>query len=254
MRVLIITNVNSRFSVPLINNLSGNGVLAGVILFDNVKSKKIIQLLQTISLREFLHLSSRYIFNIIRFSLIKVFGKWIKVEPSSSQEAVVSGKIPYIKLKELDSSYALKQIDDFKPDIILVASLSEILKKEVINIPTKGTLNIHTSILPHHRGPRPVFWSMLKGESKFGFSIHEVTEKIDAGNVIFQKTVPISEIKSESKINRALFNAVDDVIFTCLKIYYHGEYEAIEMSQTGNYESFPEKEDLDSFIRKGFTY
>jgi methionyl-tRNA formyltransferase len=79
-----------------------------------------------------------------------------------------------------------------KIDYIIVASFDQIIKRETLNIPGLGIINFHPSLLPKYRGPSPISWSLINGERKTGITIHELTEKIDAGKVLYQESLEIS--------------------------------------------------------------
>ncbi|HLO09472.1 MAG TPA: formyltransferase family protein, partial [Desulfobacteria bacterium] len=66
------------------------------------------------------------------------------------------------------------------------------LKKEILEIPPLGAMNLHGSLLPKYRGRAPVNWVLVKGETETGVTLHFMTEKPDAGDIVGQAAVPIS--------------------------------------------------------------
>lgn len=80
-------------------------------------------------------------------------------------------------------------------DIFIIASYALILPKEILDIPKKGVLNIHPSLLPKYRGPSPIQYAILKGESETGVTIMLTDEKMDHGPIITQRKLPL--IKSQ---------------------------------------------------------
>lgn len=81
-----------------------------------------------------------------------------------------------------------------KLDIDLIINQSQnILKKEILSIPKIGIINRHNALLPKNRGRLTPFWVLYKGEKETGVSIHFVTEKIDAGDIIVQKKFLITD-------------------------------------------------------------
>lgn len=77
-------------------------------------------------------------------------------------------------------------------DFFLVASYGKILKKEALNIPKYGALNIHPSLLPQFRGPSPYVSALLADQSETGVSVMQMSEKMDAGPIIAQARIEIS--------------------------------------------------------------
>ena len=80
----------------------------------------------------------------------------------------------------------------FEPDLFVVASYGEILPKEVLDIPKKGTLNVHPSLLPKYRGPSPAHTAILNGDKSTGVTIMLLDEKMDHGPILAQQEYPIS--------------------------------------------------------------
>lgn len=78
----------------------------------------------------------------------------------------------------------LNQIRSLKPSIFVVAGFSQIFKKDLIDIPEYGVLNLHAGPLPKYRGGSPLNWQLINGEEKIGISIIKMKEGIDNGNII----------------------------------------------------------------------
>jgi len=78
-------------------------------------------------------------------------------------------------------------------DLFIVASYSKILPKEVINIPFRGTIGVHPSLLPKYRGASPIQSVIIDGEKETGVSIYLLDEKMDHGPVLAQSKLPLAE-------------------------------------------------------------
>ena len=84
-----------------------------------------------------------------------------------------------------------EQVRDLAPELILVYSYSMLLHAEVLCIPRRGAINIHGALLPEYRGPNPMQWALLNGETETGVTLHYMTTECDAGDIIAQRRVPI---------------------------------------------------------------
>jgi methionyl-tRNA formyltransferase len=82
-------------------------------------------------------------------------------------------------------------IKNRKVDVILVATFNQIIKNNLLSLPNIKIFNFHPSLLPKYRGPSPIIWTLLNGEKKTGITIHVLSEKIDAGDIVLQKEVEI---------------------------------------------------------------
>lgn len=90
-------------------------------------------------------------------------------------------------------SEVAKKISDFKPDFYVVASYGKIIPSKILALLTRERrLNVHPSLLPRWRGPAPIQWTILSGDQKTGVSIALVDEKVDTGDIVFQKEEMVS--------------------------------------------------------------
>jgi len=88
----------------------------------------------------------------------------------------------------------VKNLGELTLDLIVVIAFGKILPSEILDIPEKGCVNIHFSLLPRYRGPAPVQWALINGDSYTGVSSIFMKEEVDAGDVILQKNVPIEPL------------------------------------------------------------
>lgn len=79
-----------------------------------------------------------------------------------------------------------------RPDLVFSFYYRSMLKKEILSIPPLGAMNLHGSLLPKYRGRAPVNWVLVKGETETGVTLHFMTEKPDAGDIVGQAAVPIA--------------------------------------------------------------
>ncbi len=77
------------------------------------------------------------------------------------------------------------------PDLLFSFYYRSMLGKEILSIPRMGAMNLHGSLLPKYRGRAPVNWVLVKGETETGVTLHLMTEKPDAGDIVAQEAVPI---------------------------------------------------------------
>lgn len=78
-----------------------------------------------------------------------------------------------------------------KPDLIVVYSMSHLLKETIFSIPPYGTINLHPSYLPKYRGPNPYIWMYYNMDLIAGVTVHYIDEGEDTGDIIFQEQIPV---------------------------------------------------------------
>jgi methionyl-tRNA formyltransferase len=83
-------------------------------------------------------------------------------------------------------------IKTLHPDVIVVVAFGQFLSKKLLAIPRYGCMNLHASLLPKYRGAAPIQWAIINGEAETGLTTFLLTEEMDAGDILLQKTVPIS--------------------------------------------------------------
>jgi methionyl-tRNA formyltransferase len=99
--------------------------------------------------------------------------------------------VPVIGSVDVNSPETLGQIKAWQPDLVLSIYLNQLIKAELINLPSQGTLNIHPALLPRHRGLFPYFWVIAAGETETGVTIHWVDEKFDTGDLLLQERLTV---------------------------------------------------------------
>lgn len=91
-----------------------------------------------------------------------------------------------------------------KIDLIIVSSFHQIIKDDIINIPNKGIINFHPSLLPKYRGPNPLNWVLLNSEKYTGVTVHKLVKKIDAGDILLQKKYKIKPCQNLGELFKQL--------------------------------------------------
>lgn len=100
-------------------------------------------------------------------------------------------KLHEIKCNSANSESFKNEILKLNADIILVGTWAEKLKKEIIDLPTIATVNVHPSMLPKYRGPNPYLQTILHKETKSGITFHLMNEDFDKGAILAQKAIKI---------------------------------------------------------------
>jgi methionyl-tRNA formyltransferase len=99
--------------------------------------------------------------------------------------------VPVAQPASINTSEGLDQLRAMRPDLLVVAAYGQILSKDVLAIPTRGTINVHASLLPKYRGAAPVAYAILNGETQTGVTIIKVTPGLDSGDMILQEAIDI---------------------------------------------------------------
>jgi methionyl-tRNA formyltransferase len=110
-------------------------------------------------------------------------------------------KIPVLFVEDVNASRFSSRISHH--DFGIIAGFNQIFRKELIE--KFGLLvNFHPSLLPLYRGPVPSYWCIKNQEEKSGYTLHTVTERIDCGDILFQKEVLIGGIDDPDELDRKI--------------------------------------------------
>src|SRR3990172_8191311 len=124
--------------------------------------------------------------------------------------------IPVFTPADVNSAPWPDRIRTAAPDLLFSFYYRSMLKKEVLGIPRLGALNLHGSLLPKYRGRAPVNWVLVKGEAETGVTLHFMTEKPDAGDIVGQAAVPIAfddtALTLFGKMESAASRLLDDLL------------------------------------------
>ncbi|QJW97586.1 methionyl-tRNA formyltransferase [Frigoriglobus tundricola] len=93
--------------------------------------------------------------------------------------------------ESINTPEGLELLRAMKPDLLVVAAYGQILSKDVLTVPTRGTINVHASLLPKYRGAAPVAYAILGGEKQTGVTIIKVTPGLDSGDMVLQEALDI---------------------------------------------------------------
>jgi methionyl-tRNA formyltransferase len=90
------------------------------------------------------------------------------------------------------------------PDLIVVAAYGKILPRALLDLPPHGCINVHASLLPRHRGAAPIAWAILTGDPVTGITIMAMSEEMDAGDILLQRTTAIASEESAGMLTERL--------------------------------------------------
>ena len=137
-------------------------------------------------------------------------------------------KIDQIRLRSANSQAFKNILINQNVDLVLVGTWKERLAKDIFNVPTIGTVNVHPSLLPKYRGPNPYMQTILHGETESGVTLHLIDEGYDTGAILSQEKVPIAsadtskELREKSvrvarKLVREFITDLNDKMITPIK-------------------------------------
>ena len=123
--------------------------------------------------------------------------------PDPLFEAATEHRIPVIETPALREDEPFQRYLELKPDLLVFAFVTDIVRKRVLNAATHGAIQYHPSLLPAHRGRTAMNWALMSGATRTGLTIFWVDEGIDTGPILLQREVPIGD---EDSVGSIYFN------------------------------------------------
>ena len=112
--------------------------------------------------------------------------------------------IPVYQPKSLVSKESAAPLREWAPDLIVVAAFGQILRPHVLELPPKGCLNVHASLLPRWRGAAPIQHAILAGDEKSGISLMQMDEGMDTGPIFVQQEISIAADETAATLHDRL--------------------------------------------------
>jgi len=144
-------------------------------------------------------------------------GRGQEISPPPIKITAQNYKIPILQPETKED--LLKQTLELKPDLIVVAAYGKILQKEILDFPKYGSINIHPSLLPKYRGPSPIQFAILGGDSKTGVSIMLMNEKMDEGPILAQEVAKIEKDETAKSLEEKLSKIASKLLIKTLNYW-----------------------------------
>jgi len=154
----------------------------------------------------------------------KPAGRKNEITPSPVKEIALKYNLSLLQPEKIIQ--VKKQMAQLEPDLIIVASYGQIIPKDILDIPKKGSLNLHPSLLPKYRGPSPIQTAILNGDQTTGLTIIQMNEKMDAGPIIVQKQTKINPNDTFQTLETRLAEEISDLLIEILPRYFKNKIQA----------------------------
>ena len=127
-------------------------------------------------------------------------GRGMKMVYSPVKELAIANNIPVFQPENFREDATVEELAALQPDVCAVVAYGRILPQRVLDIPTKGCVNIHASLLPQYRGSAPYQWAVLDGCKETGVTAQHMALKMDAGDIIDVAKTPIGENETAGEL------------------------------------------------------
>jgi methionyl-tRNA formyltransferase len=141
--------------------------------------------------------------------------------------------IPVIQPEKLKQPEAMEQLRAWAPDLIVVAAFGQILRREVLELPHHGCINVHASLLPRWRGAAPINAAILHGDEETGVTIMQMDAGLDTGPMLAKRSIRLTPRDTAGSVFQALSTLGADLLLETLPGYLSGIFQPVPQPEEG---------------------
>jgi len=189
------------------------------------------------------------------FKVLKLTCRVLTFVPNkySSYLWVQRNGIKNIKAPNINLPVIVEKIRQINPDLIVSVSMNQIVKKEILEMPSKQCINVHCAPLPRYGGMSPYVWALANNEDHSAATIHYMEEGLDEGDIIVQEKVPVVENDSAFSLFYRCCLKAAELLPKVVNTIEDGTVSAREQDLTKKtYFSWPTKECVRNLHKNGY--
>lgn len=160
-------------------------------------------------------------------------GRGMKLVQSPVKQIAQAAGIPVFQPESFREEEAVQTLRNLEPDICAVVAYGRILPQKVLDVPKRGCINIHASVLPRYRGSAPYQWAVLDGLEETGVTAMYLCREMDAGDIIDVSKTPIGENETAGELLDRLAVLGADLLSKTLTRFQAGEVTAAAQDPQG---------------------
>ena len=173
----------------------------------------------------------------------RVKGRGHALSSPPVKELALSHGIGVAQPEKIRDQEFYRELARHSPEFIIVVAYGKVLPKEILDIPAKGCINVHASLLPKYRGAAPVQWSLINGERTTGVTTMLMDEGLDTGDILLQSSLEISEDDNAATLSKKLSVVGAATLIDTLRGMRSGWVKPIPQQGEATYASSLRKED-----------
>jgi methionyl-tRNA formyltransferase len=159
-------------------------------------------------------------------------GRGRKLRASPVKEVAMEEGVPVLTPHRPRGEEFLEELQALDPELSVVVAYGHILRPEVLELPARGSVNIHASLLPELRGAAPVNWAVVRGHARTGVTIMRMTEGMDEGPILLQRELPIGPEDSATGLYLRLSELGAEALMEALALMELGALEEREQEHS----------------------
>jgi methionyl-tRNA formyltransferase len=130
----------------------------------------------------------------------KPAGRGLKMNESPVKKYALKSGLKILQPEKLKNEQFLTELRSLNADLQVVVAF-RMLPEVVWNMPPKGTINLHASLLPQYRGAAPINWAIINGEKETGVTTFKLQHEIDTGNILLQEKIEVGDNETAGELH-----------------------------------------------------
>jgi methionyl-tRNA formyltransferase len=159
-------------------------------------------------------------------------GRGRKIIPPPVKEVAINLRYELNQPSSIRTVEFANRIENHKPDIIVVVAFGHIIPKNILAIPKIAVINIHASLLPKYRGPAPIQWAIINGETETGVTTMLMDEGLDTGDILLSSKIKIFSDDTSGTLHDRLANLSADVLIQTIERIEAGNIRPISQDHS----------------------
>ncbi len=151
-------------------------------------------------------------------------GKQVVVSPV--KHFALQHNLPLEQPRSLRNGSEQHRLREYNPDLVVVAAYGLLLPKAILEIPPRGCINTHASILPRLRGASPITYAILAGDAEAGVTLMQMDEGLDTGEILTARALPIAPDDTTGSLTEKLSKLGAQLLLDTLPAYLEGKISA----------------------------
>jgi methionyl-tRNA formyltransferase len=146
----------------------------------------------------------------------KPAGRGQRLTPPAVKQRAEAAGLPVLQPPRLRDPGWPERLAELRADVGVVVAFGQILPKAVLDVPTRGSINVHASLLPHYRGAAPIAWAIIRGERETGITTFQMDPGMDTGNMLLREGTPIGPEETAGELAARLAPLAASVLLRTL--------------------------------------
>jgi methionyl-tRNA formyltransferase len=158
-------------------------------------------------------------------------GRGRKLRPSEVNITAQKSHLPVITPNNINKTEVIRELNQWNPDVIVVAAYGQLLSSSILSLPIKGCVNVHASLLPRHRGASPIAAAIMSNDSHTGVTIMKMDAGMDTGPLLSQQEISIRSDHTTGTLTDSLAILGAHLLCRTLPAYMSGQINPIPQNQ-----------------------